>query len=136
MVSDWLPDSPPTWDDVIVTVLAVVWLSLTFSGLDTISWTALAAGIGIVVVVAGPVAHSTLSERISARVPALGPAGRAVGIVLFAVAVWFVAPMVDVPAHLVTSFCGGGMLALAVLVALQAVYAGEVSGWRIGQRDD
>lgn len=61
---------------------------------------------------------------------AIGFLGRATVIILFAFGVWVVGQTFDIPGNLVTSFTGGGMLAIVLYVVLFVLYAGEVSGWR------
>ncbi|QIO22466.1 hypothetical protein [Haloarcula sp. JP-L23] len=129
IAAGWLPEAPPTWDQVIVTALASVSTALTIYETDAVSWAALGGAFAVTVAVAGPVAQSSVGRRLRQRAPRLGRRAVAVGIAVFAVVVWVTVQTIAVPASVVTALGTGIVLGVAVLVVFQAASTGTISGW-------
>jgi hypothetical protein len=123
-----VPTRTPTWADLLLTVFAVAQVSLLTSRVP-VSWPAFALGFALFAVVFGPVAASPVGERMNQWADGIDRRGLGLGFLLFGVLVWLGANTLPVSAGLVTSLCSGGVVALAVLVAVQLLTAREVDGW-------
>lgn len=129
VVGAWFPDRPPTWIDVLVGAFAVGWVAFELVVDDPVVPAWLAVGFLAFVLAVGPVANSAVGARIGAWFRGIGVLGRATVIVGFAVAVVVVRSRVDVPDAAVTSFAGGIIGGVALLVALHLLQARTVEGW-------
>ncbi len=123
-----LPERTPTWSDIVLTVFAIMQVGLLTRIVD-VSWPAFALGAALFAALFGPVAASTIGERVNQWADSIGKRGRGLVIVLFAVLVWIGANTLPVSAAVVTSFGSGGFVAVALIVALQLLTAREVDGW-------
>lgn len=128
-LSEQFPDRPPTWNDIVIAVIAISWMPLYRTDLGEISWAMAMGGFVSFFVIRGPVANSTIGMRFGSWWKAIGLRGRAVGIILYAVGVWITSQLIYIPVTLVSSIVAGGMLAIAVFVFLRVLSAREVSGW-------
>ncbi len=126
----WVPDRTPTWTDVLVACLVLVWIPVNLASLETIYWGRMAIGFVVGVISLGPVAASPIGRRIGTWFREIGATGRAIAIVLFAVAVLITGQRVDVPSEHVTSAVGGFMLALLGFTFAHVALADEISGWK------
>jgi hypothetical protein len=123
-----VPDRQPTWTEIGIGVLVVIMLVSGLWSFDPISWTAVTLGILATWLVAGPVATSSVGERIDRWSEAAGLGVRIVVLVcvlavLLAVATWLV------PSWLANGFTLGLLLASLGWLCYHVVRAGGVSGW-------
>jgi hypothetical protein len=123
-----IPDRPPTYTEIGSGGFVVVMLASGLLSFDPISWTAVTLGILATWLVAGPVATSSVGERIDRWSEAAGLGVRIVVLVcvlavLLAVATWLV------PSWLADGFALGLLLASLGWLCYHVLPAGEVSGW-------
>ena len=131
VLSPWLPDRQPTWTDVLVGVFAVGWVIVELRG-EPLSWAWFAVGFLSFLVAGGPAARSSIGQVVGDWFRAIGPAGRGIVILLFAIGVWVTYATFDVPSRPVTSFTVGLMCAIPLFVFAQVLVAGRPEGWGIG----
>ena len=131
VLSPWLPDRRPTWTDVLVGVFAVVWAIVELS-VEPLSWAWVTVGSLSFLVAGGPVARSAIGQSVGDWFRAIGPTGRGLAILLFAIAVWAIYATFDVPSRPVTSFTVGLMCAIPLFVFAHVLVAGRPEGWGIG----
>ncbi|MFC5277481.1 hypothetical protein ACFPM1_01670 [Halorubrum rubrum] len=122
----WCPDRPPTWTDVLVGVLALLWIPINLASLRTIHWSWVFGGVAIGLVATGPIANSRSGKRVGAWFRTIGVGGRLVVILSFAAAVWIVSNRVDVPSEIVTSAAGGFMISLVVYLLVSLIHSGGI----------
>jgi hypothetical protein len=126
VLSTWYPERPPTWTDVLVGVLALLWIPINLASLRTIHWSWMVGGAAIGLVSVGPLANSRAGKRVGAWFRAIGVGGRIVVILSFAAAVWIVSNRVDVPSETVTSAAGGFTISLVVYLLASLTHSGEI----------
>ena len=126
----WFPTHPPTWTDVLMGLLILVWLPLNLGYVRTIHWGWLLLGFIVGLVSMGPLANSAVGGRVGALFRKIGVLGRAISIISFAVVVWIVAGQVNVSSEIVTSSVSGFMMSILLYILLFLLYSGEVSGWK------
>ncbi|OYR55939.1 hypothetical protein [Halorubrum halodurans] len=122
----WYPDRPPTWTDVLVGVLALLWIPINLGSLRTIHWGWVGGGAAIGVVSVGPLANSRGGKRVGAWFRAIGVGGRLAVVLSFAAAVWIASNRVDVPSEIVTSAAGGFTISLVLFLLAYLIRWGEV----------
>lgn len=125
----WFPEHPPTWTDVIIGLLILVWVPINVGYLQTIYWGWLLFGFVIGLVSIGPLANSPIGERVGRWFRNIGILGRAISITSFAVVVWIVRGQVNVPSEIVTSSVSGFMISILLYIFMFLLYSGEISGW-------
>lgn len=128
----WLPDHEPTWTEILVGLVAVIWLADEVVLASMISWPWLALGFGLNLIAIGPIAQSSIGARIGTWFRDIGVAGRLLALVLFALVVWTAEYAVDLPAVPVTSAVGGMMVAVLVYIIANVATSGGVGGLRAG----
>ena len=126
VLSTWYPERPPTWTDVLVGVLALLWIPINLASLRTIHWSWMVGGAAIGLVSVGPLANSRGGKRVGAWFRAIGIGRRLAVILTFAAAVWIVSNRVDVPSEIVTSAVGGFMISLVVYLLAYLIHSGEI----------
>ena len=131
VLSLWLPDRQPTWTDVLVGVFAVVWIFVELRS-EPLSWAWFTVGFLSFLVAGGPVARSAIGQSVGDWFRTIGPTGRILVILLFAIAVWAIYATFDVPRRPVTSFTVGLMCAIPLFVFAHVLVAGRPEGWGIG----
>jgi hypothetical protein len=94
--STWLPDRPPTWADLLVTGF-VVWLGVEGPPLRTVAWPLVAVGFVSTAVLLGPIANSSFGTRVGQWFEAVGTWVRTFLLSSFAVGVWIIEWVADVP---------------------------------------
>jgi len=129
----FLPDRPPTWAEVGLSLLvSVVYLpQLVIS--SSVSWPVVFTGIAVSVVVLGPIANSRGGRRVETRFKAVSIPHRVlvlsiVGIVLLGGAM-AVASVTSVTTQLLLDASYGGMAGVVVYVFVHLLHARTVSGW-------
>lgn len=126
----WYPESPPTWTDVVIACLSLIWVPLTVvEYLDTIYWSWSLFGLVIGLVLIGPLANSPIGERAGTWFEKIGVIGRIISLLLFLVSVMIVANQVNIPTELVGSFVCGSVISIFLYVLSHIFYSGEISGW-------
>ena len=125
----WFPESPPTWTDILIGLLILVWIPLNVGYLQTIYWGWLLFGFVIGLLSVGPLANSPIGEQVGTWFRKIGALGRAISILSFAVVVWIISGQVNVPSEIVTSAVGGFMVSLFLYLLLYLLYSGEIRGW-------
>lgn len=131
VLETWSPERPPTWTDVLVGLLALIWIPLNLASLRTIHWGWVFLGVLIGLVSTGPIANSRTGKRVGRWFRGIGVGGRLACILSFFVAVWLVSDRVDVPSETVTSAVAGFMLSLVSYLLVHALRSG-----RIGRRTE
>ena len=121
LTGPWAPDGAPSRRDVALTVLSTVWAVLGLATADSIARPWLAAGFLAFAAATGPLAATALGDRVGAWFRGIGRSGRAVAIVLFAATVWTAMAVLEVPLAPASSFAYGGMLGIAVVVAVESL---------------
>ena len=119
-VSSW--SSEPSRLEIGLAAVFVVQVVTAFL-VATISVAWLAAGAVVFALALGPGADSTIGTRIGAWFRAIGTGGRLLVIAGFAVTIWTALAVLPLPRVLIHSFATGGLLAVAVIVLLQTVWA-------------
>jgi hypothetical protein len=121
--STLLPERSPSRLDLFVVAIAVFELVLNFyvepSGWV---WPLVVAGFVSCVLIAGPLAKTSVGRRLEEWFRAIGIGGRATLIVLFAVGWYLIASTLDIPVEPVASVANGIFLWIVVFVPLQIVY--------------
>lgn len=128
-VSNWFPDRPPTWMEVVPTALMWIPLAISLSPFDSISWTWGAVGFVLCGFGMGPAGTTSLGKRFGQWFRDIGVAGRTVSIVFFAVGVWWTMFTVDIPTVPVNSYVAGMCLSLVASLLAYLADAGEIDGW-------
>lgn len=126
----WFPESSPTWTDILIGLLVLVWIPLNVGHLQTIYWGWLLFGFVIGLVSVGLLANSPMGEQVGTWFRKIGALGRAISILSFAVVVWIVSGRINVPSEIVTSAVGGFMIFLFLYLLLYILYSGKISGWK------
>lgn len=126
----WDPDSPPTWTDILIGLLILVWVPLNVGYLQTVYWEWLSFGFVIGLVSMGPLANSPVGSQVGTWLRKIGALGSAISILSFAVVVWIVRGRITLPSEIVTSAVGGFMISLFLYLLMSLLYAGEISGWK------
>ena len=126
----WYPESPPTWTDILVILLALLFVTISLNDLQTVYWNWLLLGLVIGFIATGPLANSTIGKRVGTWFREIGMAGRAVCIISFAIVIFLSSSYVDVPSELVTSVGSGFMISVSLCVFMYVVYSGKVSRWK------
>ncbi|WP_164471516.1 hypothetical protein [Halosimplex salinum] len=127
--STWVPDRVPTWIDVAAGVLSGALFVSNLTTTSQIGWTWVAGGFVATVLVAGPLAQSSVGNGLGGWFRAIGVIGRAAVIVAFAVGVWAVDEYVGIPAAIRTGLASGVFLGVAVFVAAHVLRSRAVEGW-------
>ncbi|MFC7071146.1 hypothetical protein [Halobaculum lipolyticum] len=124
-----LPDRDPTWTDVAMAVLAVVWLPVQFlRTTPPLGWVAL--GFGSVWVALGPLARTDAGARLDAWFARIGVAGRVVVVTTAAVAIGTVLAVVEASRDPVLGVSVGVFAAIPPFVCLHVLVAGRPRRWR------
>ncbi|WP_281195790.1 hypothetical protein [Halorubrum sp. F4] len=131
VLETWYPERPPTWTDVLVGVLALLWIPMNLASLRTIHWSWLFVGVVIGSVSLGPIANSRAGKRVGRRFRAIGVGGRIALILSFFVVVWIVSNRVDVPSEVVTSAVTGFMTSMVLYLLVYVLQWGDI-GRRTG----
>jgi hypothetical protein len=129
IVSNWFPDRPPTWMEVVSTALMWIPLAITLSPFDSISWTWAVVGFVSFAVAMGPARNTTLGRRVGEWFGNISVAGRGTVIVVFAIIVWWTMFTVDVPTVPVNSYVAGAWVAITLYTLAYLADAGEIDGW-------
>lgn len=124
-----LPDREPTWTDVAMAVLAVVWLPVQLLR-TTPPWGWVAVGFASVWVALGPIARTGVGERLDAWFTRIGVAGRLVAITAVAVALGTVLTVSEVSRGPVFGVSVGVFAAIPPFVCLHVLVAGRPRRWR------
>ncbi|WP_424016811.1 hypothetical protein ACOZ4N_13100 [Halorientalis pallida] len=120
---NWLSTDSPSGTALLIAALAVpvVVQNLLLPG--SLAWLWVAVGFVAFAVAIGPVAASSLGERVGAWFRGIGVEGRILALVAVVAAVWLVTEVVEgafTPLH---SIGTGGLLAVVVFVTVRTVYA-------------
>lgn len=126
----WLPDRPPTWSELLLTVASLFMIGGLFTTLPSVSWPAVAVGAVGAVVAMGPFAATTTGQRIDDWGDRIGGRGKLAVIAVFAVATGLAPALSLVPVAVVTNVTAGILLGTAVYVLGHLAAARSVSGWR------
>jgi len=126
----WCPDYPPTWTDVMMGLLALVWVPSQLAVLQTIYWGWVLFGFVVGFVSMGPLASSPVGEQVGTWFRKIGKSGRAIVIISFITGVWIVGNQVDVPSNIVGSSVSGFMLSIVLYYFMYLLYSGEIDGWK------
>ena len=126
----WFPEHPPTWTDIIIGLLILVWVPFNVGYLQTIYWEWLLLGFVVGLVSMGPLANSPIGEQVGTWFRKIGILGRAISIISFVVVVLIVRGQVNVPSEIVTSSVGGFMMSILLYILMFLLYSGEISGWK------
>ena len=126
----WFPEHPPTWTDIIIGLLILVWVPFNVGYLQTIYWEWLLLGFVVGLVSMGPLANSPIGEQVGTWFRKIGILGRAISIISFVVVVLVVRGQVNVPSEIVTSSVGGFMMSILLYILMFLLYSGEISGWK------
>lgn len=131
VLSSWVPDRQPTWTDVLVSMFAIGRVTIELRS-EPLSGAWFTVGFLSFLVAGGPVARSAIGRSVGDWFRAIGPTGRGLVILLFAIAVWATYARFDVPSRPVTSFTVGLMCAIPLFVFAHVRVAGRPEGWGIG----
>lgn len=118
----WSSDGKPNLSDVVVAAFSTLWAVSFFSLIETV-WLWLTVGFVVGAVLLGPVATSTVGKRIGAWFESIGIAGRAIFIIVSVVCLGAAQIALDVPQTSVTNVVIGGMFALGISIAAEALRA-------------
>ncbi|MGA9400503.1 hypothetical protein [Haladaptatus sp.] len=129
-VSDWFPDRPPTWGEILPTTLISFSLAADPSVFDTISWAWVAVGFVLTGIGLGPARATALGKRFGQWFRDIGVTGRISAIILFFVVAWGTLLTVEIPIAVIDSFVVGMWAALILYFLAHIAHAGEISGWR------
>ena len=123
ILSALLPKHTPSRLDLFVVVIAAFELVLNFyiepSGWE---WLWVVAGFVSCVLIAGPIAKSSVGRLLEKWFREIGIGGRALLIVLLAIGWYLVASLFNIPANSVTSVANGVFLWILLFVPVQLVY--------------
>ena len=123
VLSALLPDHTPSRVDLFIMVLAAFELYLNFytesSGRE---WQWVVAGFISCVLIAGPIAKTSVGRLLGEWFREIGIAGRALLIVLFAIGWYLVASTFYIPLGTVTSVSNGAFLWVLLFVPVQYIY--------------
>jgi len=128
-LSTYLPDRQPTWLELLLAALVLPRVVWGLYGGPHTSWLAIGVGVLVFALALGPVANTVLGGRVDRWFRGLGVAGRAVVIVLFAVAVYVAVWVGAVPEQWLADVGTGGLLAVLGYLAAFVTVSGGVSGW-------
>ncbi|MFC7097621.1 hypothetical protein [Halobaculum marinum] len=124
-----LPDRDPTWTDVAMAVLAVVWLPVQLlQTTPPLLW--IAVGFASVWVALGPLARTDAGARLDGWFTRIGVAGRVVVIAAVGVAIWTAVTVVEASRGLVFGVSVGVFAAIPPFVCLHVLVAGRPQRWR------
>ncbi|WP_284012431.1 hypothetical protein [Halobaculum litoreum] len=123
-----LPDREPTWTDVAVAVLALVWLPVQILQTSP-PWGWVGVGFASVWLALGPLARSDLGHRIDARSARVGVAGRVVAIAAVAVVLWTGVATVEAARDPLLGLSVGVFAAVPPFVCLHVAVAGRPERW-------
>jgi phage shock protein PspC (stress-responsive transcriptional regulator) len=126
----WVPDRPPTWSELLLTVASLFMIGGLFRTLPYVSWPAVAAGSVGAVAVMGPFAATTYGRRLDDWGRRIGGRKKIAVVAGFAVALGLAPTLSVVPVAFVTNFAAGILLGTAVYVVAHLAAARSVSGWR------
>lgn len=129
----FLPDRPPTWMEVGLSLLvSVVYLpQLVIS--SAVSWPVVFTGIVVSVVVLGPIANSRIGRRVKTRFETVSIPYRVLILTVIATVLiggaTAVASMTPITTQLLLDASYGGMAGVVVYVLAHLCHARTVSGW-------
>jgi len=132
--SVYFPERPPTWAEVVTTLLVVATVSGRFVT-DSVSVPLAVAGFLLSAVTIGPGAASGFGQLIGQWFRDIGNGGRASAIVVFAAGVVILSQVAEDLVLVLADAAAGGMIAIALYVVVQAVRAGGVEGWTTDRVD-
>lgn len=123
VLSALLPDHTPSRVDFFIMVIAAFELFLSFytesSGWE---WPWMVAGFISCVLIAGPIAKTSVGRLLGEWFREIGIGGRALLIVLFAIGWFLVDSTFYIPVEVVTSVSNGAFLWVLLFVPIQFIY--------------
>lgn len=130
VLQGWYPESPPTWTDVVIAFLSLVWVPLhVIEYLETIYWSWSLLGLVIGLILIGPLANSPMGEQAGAWFKNIGVLGRVISLLLFLGIVMIIASQVNIPSEIVGSYVCGSVISVFLYVLSHIIYSGKISGW-------
>lgn len=131
-----IPERPPAWTEVILSLLIAISTILDLLSLLTMSIPGVFLGFLTVAVALGPASTTALGTRIGQWFREIGAAGRATAIFVFAIGVSIVYQVEAVPNSLLHGIGTGGLLATLLYMITHIILVGEVSGWKPNQKTE
>ncbi|MCH7661148.1 MAG: hypothetical protein IH933_11425 [Euryarchaeota archaeon] len=129
-LSSYFPNRPPTWMEVVIVAVVAVSFAPSFFSPSTLLWPAVLFGFLGFLVVAGPVANTTLGKEFGDWFQRIGGVGRLFVVFLFVVGVLALLQFSLVPPAWVDDTIAGMFLGIVVYMLSYILLAGGVSGWR------
>ena len=123
-----LPEREPTWTDVAMATMALVWLPVQFLR-TTPPWGWVAAGFASVWLLLGPLSRTDAGERLDGWFTRIGGAGRVAVISTVAVGVGLVLVLSEASRGPVLGVGVGVFAAVPPFVVLHVLVAGRPDRW-------
>ena len=127
-LTNWFPDRPLTWFEVILTVAVLLQVSFYLLTVEMIFWQWAVAGFIVFVIAAGPASQTETGKRIGSWFRAIGVVGRFAVLALFAVAMRIVFITEPIPVEYLGNFGYGGLTGTALFYLVYLIYSREVDG--------
>ncbi|MBX0286891.1 hypothetical protein [Haloarcula salinisoli] len=127
-VGTYFPERPPTWAEVVTTLLVTATVVPEFLD-DTVSLPIAVAGFVLFALAVGPGANSSIGQRVGQWFRDIGKHDRALAIFVFLVTMAVLSLVAEALVVVLADAAAGGMMAVALYVFVHAVRAGGVEGW-------
>ena len=122
-LSAFVPDYTPSWIDGFMVVIAAFELFTNLSGESSSwEWPWVVAGFALCLLLAGPIAKSSVGRFVGDWFQEIGIAGRILVIVLFAIGWYGLFSMFSIPSGPVINGANGVFLWVLVFVPFQFIY--------------